>query len=63
MDCKEEFLACGGGEYHYIPAVNQRPDWIAALGGLVLKHLAGWPLAASRDPDALARAKALGAPS
>ena len=63
MDCKEEFIASGGGEYHYIPAVNQRPDWIAALGGLVLNHLAGWPLAASRDADAPARAKALGAPS
>jgi ferrochelatase len=61
MDCKEEFLACGGGEYHYIPAVNQRPDWIAALGGLVLKHLAGWPLAAINDPEAAPRARALGA--
>jgi ferrochelatase len=63
LDCKAEFLAAGGGEFHYIPAVNQRPDWIAALGALVIRHVSGWPLAASRDPDALARAKELGAAS
>ena len=63
LDCKGEFLAAGGSEFHYIPAVNERPDWIAALGGLVDRHLGGWPLAASRDPDALTRAKALGAPT
>ncbi|MBL8479345.1 MAG: ferrochelatase, partial [Sterolibacteriaceae bacterium] len=63
MDCKDDFLSSGGGEYHYIPAVNERPDWIAALGGLVSRHLSGWALASSHDPDALARAKAHGAPS
>jgi ferrochelatase len=61
LDCKEEFLACGGGDFHYIPAVNERPDWIAALGGLVGRHLSGWPLASNSDPEALGRAKALGA--
>lgn len=63
MDCKQDFLSSGGGEYHYIPAVNERPDWIAALGALAERHLAGWPPAASCDPDARARAKALGAAS
>jgi ferrochelatase len=63
MDCKEEFLACGGGEFHYIPCVNERPDWIAALGGLVSRHLTGWPLAATADPQAKGRAAALGAKS
>ena len=37
------------GEYHYIPAVNERPDWIAALGGLVHRHLSGWTLTATKD--------------
>lgn len=63
MDCKGDFLSSGGGEYHYIPAVNERPDWIAALGSLVSRHLGGWPLAASRDAQAFERAKVLGAPS
>jgi ferrochelatase len=63
MDCKEEFLACGGGEYHYIAAINERPDWIAALGGLMHRHLAGWTLTATTDNQAKQRATALGAAS
>jgi ferrochelatase len=61
MDCKGDFLSSGGGEYHYIPAVNERPDWVAALGSLVSRHLAGWPLAATADPQAKERAASLGA--
>lgn len=63
MDCKADFLSSGGKEFHYIPCVNERPDWIAALGELVTDHLAGWPLAVQSDPGAAARAKVLGAPS
>jgi ferrochelatase len=61
LECKAAFLSCGGKEFHYIPCVNERSDWIAALGDLVSTHLAGWPLAARSDPAAVARAKALGA--
>lgn len=39
---KEDFQHAGGGEYHYIPCLNQRPEWIHALGGLVLDNLHGW---------------------
>jgi ferrochelatase len=63
MECKTAFLDNGGREFHYIPCLNQRPDWIAALGGIARQHLGGWPLAEHRDPTAAARAKALGAPS
>ncbi|MBI5109299.1 MAG: ferrochelatase [Rhodocyclales bacterium] len=63
MDCRDDFLSSGGGEFHYIPAVNERPDWIAALGDLVSRHLGGWQLTASRDAQAPQRAKALGATS
>jgi ferrochelatase len=61
LECKAAFLSSGGKEFHYIPCVNERPDWIAALGDLVSTHLSGWPLAAQSDPAAAARAKALGA--
>ena len=61
MDCKSEFLTAGGKEFHYIPCVNERPDWVAALGELVTTHLSGLPLAARSDAAALQRAKALGA--
>jgi protoporphyrin/coproporphyrin ferrochelatase len=40
---REVFLAAGGSEYHYIPALNERPDHIAALSELVLRHAQGWP--------------------
>jgi len=39
---KEDFQHAGGGEYHYIPCLNQRPEWIHALGGLALENLQGW---------------------
>ncbi len=61
MECKEAFLLSGGKEFHYIPCVNERPDWIAAFRDLVSTHLSGWPLAAQGDTAAAARAKALGA--
>ncbi|TAJ76322.1 MAG: ferrochelatase [Gallionellaceae bacterium] len=39
---KEDFQHAGGGGYHYIPCLNARPDWIQALGDLVLANLQGW---------------------
>jgi ferrochelatase len=39
---KEDFQHAGGGEYHYIPCLNERPDWIHALTDLVLENLQGW---------------------
>ncbi len=41
---KEDFQHAGGGEYHYIPCLNERPDWIAAMGDLVMNNLQGWLL-------------------
>lgn len=34
MECKKAFLANGGREFRYIPCLNERPAWIAALAGL-----------------------------
>lgn len=39
---KEDFQHAGGGEYHYIPCLNERNDWIHALTDLVLDDLHGW---------------------
>jgi len=60
MECKAAFLANGGKTFHYIPCLNERPDGIAALGDLVLHHLAGWA-SPPADPAVLARAQSLGA--
>lgn len=42
LEGKAGFLSAGGGEYHYIPALNTRPDWVSALADIVERHLAGW---------------------
>jgi ferrochelatase len=43
VENRDVFLAAGGREYHYIPALNTRPDHIAALAMLVERHLVNWP--------------------
>lgn len=42
LDVREDFLHAGGGEYHYIPCLNERPDWIHALTSIALENLQGW---------------------
>lgn len=68
MEGKADFLAAGGGEYHYIPALNARPDWVARYAGILLEQLAGWlPLDWRAETEQAAcaatreRARALGA--
>ena len=50
---RDDFLAAGGKEYHYIPALNENNDWLLALTAIVERHLAGWPTARPIDPQAL----------
>ncbi len=66
------FIAAGGQELHYIPALNARPDHIAALSGLLRHHRAGWPecdpawdgtQSAQESAERVARASQLGAVS
>jgi len=45
MEGKEEFQHAGGGEYCYIPCLNERDDWIHALTDMVLDNLQGWLIA------------------
>ncbi len=40
---REIFMNAGGGEYHYIPALNDSTDHIGMLSELVLQHCQGWP--------------------
>lgn len=50
---RDDFLAAGGKEYHYIPALNEDDAWIKALADLAENHLAGWPTRTPPDPQAL----------
>lgn len=42
MEGKTLFLEAGGGEYHYIPALNDRDTWIKAMREITLDNLTGW---------------------
>jgi len=58
---RETFLASGGREFHYIPALNGRADHIEVLSQLLRRNMSGWG-SNSEDPvERLARARAFGA--
>ncbi|NMG43481.1 ferrochelatase [Aromatoleum toluvorans] len=65
LECRHAFLSCGGKEFHYIPCLNERNDWINALSGIVRDHLGNWlsrPAAAPQDLAAsVQRARKAGA--
>lgn len=39
---REEFFANGGEQFHYIPCLNDNPDWLDALADLARDNLQGW---------------------
>ena len=65
MEAREAFLHAGGQQFNFIACLNDRPDWIAALGDLAERHLQGWPTRLADAPVARQaqreRALALGA--
>lgn len=42
MEGKASFQSNGGGEYNYIPALNEREPWIHAMTAIALENLSGW---------------------
>ena len=42
MENREEFLTHGGGEFHYIPCLNDSPIWIEGLHQIAIDNLGGW---------------------
>lgn len=62
MEAKAIFIKAGGQDYHYIPCLNERSDWIQALSDIALSHLQGWLdiKKPSHDDSAQSRARALG---
>jgi ferrochelatase len=43
MQNRDIFREAGGGDLHYIPALNARDDHVAFLARLLEKHAGGWP--------------------
>ena len=69
MEGKEIFTHAGGGEYHYIPALNENEAWIHAMTTIALENLQGWmsedwdSAKATKDNELTkTRAQTLGAP-
>jgi ferrochelatase len=66
MENRDIFVEAGGGEFTYIPALNDRADHIEALYDLVVRHASGWPEIDSHAPgrcpeETARRAIAMGA--
>ncbi len=49
IENKTAYLDAGGAEFHAIPCLNERHDWIQALARIAAENLSGW---ASTDWDA-----------
>ncbi len=43
MEGRHAFLQAGGKVFHYIPCLNDDPEWITALCNIAQTHLSGWP--------------------
>src|SRR6187399_1619571 len=43
MENRDVFMAAGGEQYHYIPALNARADHVASLNALVMRELQAMP--------------------
>ncbi|CAN5897586.1 ferrochelatase [soil metagenome] len=43
MEVKHDFLNAGGKEFHYIPCLNESPQWMRGLAEIAEQHLIGWP--------------------
>jgi ferrochelatase len=69
VENREYFRAAGGGDYSFIPCLNDRMDQLAMLAGVVRRHAAGWPdllglgISSAERAARAERARALGAPA
>lgn len=72
VENRDNFQNAGGGQYRYIPALNDNPEHIDALLNIIREETANWPLwddkwdaeaAQSEANRSFERAKALGADS
>ena len=59
IEGKSIFLSTGGREFHFIPCLNERTDWIHALSDIVLSNLVGWSDTATHETLEKSRLRAL----
>lgn len=59
IEGKATFLKAGGREFHPIPCLNERDDWIRALGDIVVNNLVGWDVRTTHEELEMSRLRAL----
>ena len=59
IEGKTTFLQAGGREFHCIPCLNERDDWIQTLTDIVLKHTLGWTVGPHAEALEQSRMRAL----
>jgi protoporphyrin/coproporphyrin ferrochelatase len=59
IENKAAYLQAGGTEFHYIPCLNERHEWIQALARIAAENLHGW-VSTDWDAGAALRAAAEG---
>ena len=57
MEARAAFLLAGGKVFHYIPCLNDDPEWITALCHVSERHMAGWDTQDETDTQALAASR------
>lgn len=57
IEGQADFKAAGGQTFHYLPCLNDNPDWIAALAELVQEHLQGWRMPGHAEAEELAQSR------
>jgi ferrochelatase len=50
IEGRKIFLGAGGTEFHLLPCLNERADWISALADIARQYLADWVIE-SRNPQ------------
>ena len=53
IEARAAFLEAGGQTFHYIPCLNDDPEWITALFAIAQKNLQGWGTQDVPHPDDL----------
>lgn len=59
IEGKGAFHSAGGRDFHFIPCLNERNDWIHALTDIVVTHLVGWGDDATHETLEKSRLRAL----
>jgi ferrochelatase len=59
IEGKAIYLGAGGRDFHFIPCLNERSDWIHALADIATANLVGWGDAVTHESLEMARLRAL----